>query len=120
MYIEISSNNHGPNVFVKWERTDKFQITNITFFYNRYSILTNNSLKSMGHFRIQLLLEDNTWSTRYNIPRNDRYSDTSTDWTLVKLNFTVENYVIKLIYDQPDIAHADMCFSSITLTHSVY
>ena len=37
----------------------------------------------MGHFKIQVLLEDNTWSTRYNIPKNDRYADTSTDWTLV-------------------------------------
>ena len=36
----------------------------------------------MGRFRIQLLLEDNAWSTRYNIPKNDRYSDTSLDWTL--------------------------------------
>ena len=33
----------------------------------------------MGRFGIHLLLEDNTWSTRYNIPKNDRYSDTSTD-----------------------------------------
>ena len=74
----------------------------------------------MGCFRIQLLLEDNTWSTRYNIPKNDRYSDTSTEWTLVSLIFTVENYGIKLIYDQIDTAHADMCFSNITTTHSVY
>ena len=51
----------------------------------------------MGRFRIQLLLEDNTWSTRYNIPKNDRYSDSSTDRTLVSLNFTQENYGIKLI-----------------------
>ena len=32
MYIETSSNNHGPNVFVSWERTDFIQITNITFY----------------------------------------------------------------------------------------
>ena len=120
MYIETSSNNHGNNVFVSFERTDIIQITNITFYSNRFSILTNDSLKSMGRFRIQLLLEDNTWSTRYNIPKNDRYSDTSTDWTLINLNFTVENYGIKLIYDQIDTPHADMCFSNITITHSVY
>ena len=102
------------------ERAVIIQITNVTFYYNRFSILTNVSLKSMGRFRIQLLLEDNTWSTRYNIPKNDRYSDTSTDWTLISLNFTVENYGIKLIYDQIDTAHADMCFSNITITHSVY
>ena len=121
MYIETSGNNsNSDNIFVSWERTDIIQITNITFYYNRYSILTNNSLKSMGRFRIQLLLEDNTWSTRYNIPKNDRYSDTSTEWTLVNLNFTIENYGIKLIYDQIDTAHADMCFSNISITHSVY
>ena len=120
MYIETSSNNHGNNVFVSFERTDIIQINNITFYYNRFSILTNDSLKSMGRFRIQLLLEDNTWSTRYNIPKNDRYSDTSTDWTLVNLNFTIENYDIRLVYDQIDTPHADMCFSNNTITHSVY
>ena len=120
MYIETSSNNHGNNVFVSWERTDIIQISNITFYYNRFSILTNNSKKSMGRFTIQLLLEDNTWSTRYNIPKNDRYSDLSTQWTLVNLNFTVENYGIRLVYDQIDTPHADMCFSNITITHSVY
>ena len=121
LYIETSSNNHGhARVFVSWERTDIIQISNITFYYNRFSILTNDSLKSMGRFRIQLLLEDNTWSTRYNIPKNDQYSDTSTDWTLVNLYFTIENYGIRLVYDQIDTPHADMCFSNITITHSVY
>ena len=118
MYIETSSNNHGhERIFVSWERTDIIQISNITLYYNRFSILTNDSKKSMGRFRIELLLEDNTWSTRYNIPKNDRYSDSSTQWTLVNLNFTVENYGIRLVYDQIDTAHADMCFSNITITH---
>ena len=121
MYIETSSNNHGhERVFVSWERTDIIQISNITFYYNRFSILTNNSKKSMGRFRIELLLEDNTWSTRYNIPKNDRYSNSSTQWTLVNLNFTIEKYGTRLIYDQIDTPHADMCFSNITITHSVY
>ena len=121
MYIETSSNNHGhERVFVSWERTDIIQISNITFYYNRFSILTNNSKKSMGCFRIQLLLEDNTWSTRYTIPKNDRYSNSSTQWTLVNLNFTEENYGIKLIYDQIDTPHADMYFSDITITHSIF
>ena len=120
MYIETSSGNHGDNVFCSFERTDIIQITNITFYYNRFSILYNDSLKSMGRFRIPLLIEDNTWSTGYNIPKNDRFSNTSTEWTLVSLNFTVENYAIKLIYDEIDTAHADMCFSNITITHSVY
>ena len=60
--MESSSNYHGKNVFVSFERTDIIQISNITFYYNRFSILTNASLKPMGCFRFQLLLEDNTWS----------------------------------------------------------
>ena len=52
MYIETSSKNHGPNVFVSWERTDIIQISDITFYYNRFSILTNDNLKNMGRFRI--------------------------------------------------------------------
>ena len=74
----------------------------------------------MGRFRIQLLLEDNSWSKRYNIAKNDQYSDNSTDWTLVNLNFTVEIYGIKLILDQINTPHADMCFSNFTIIHSVY
>ena len=121
MYIETSSNNHGPErVFVSFERTDIIQISNITLYFHRFSILTNASKKSMGRIRIQLLLEGNTWTTRYNIPKNDRYSHSSTDWTLVNLTFTVGNYGIKLIYDQIDTQHADLCFSNITMTHSVY
>ena len=120
MYIETSFNNHGNNVFVSFERTDIIQISNITFYYNRFSILTNNSLKSMGRLGFQLFLKDNTWSTRYNIPKNDQYSDTSSQWTKLRLNLTEENYGIKLIFDEIDSAHSDMCFSNKTITHSVY
>ena len=61
MYIKTSSNTHGhERVFISWERTDIIEISNISFYYNRFSILTNDSLKSMGCFSIQLLLEDNT------------------------------------------------------------
>ena len=97
MYIETSSNNYGNIVFVSFERTDFIKISDKKFYINRFSILTNDSLKSMGRFRIQLLLEDNTWSTRSNVPKNDRYSGSSTDYTLVKLNFTKENYGIEII-----------------------
>ena len=72
MYIQTSSNNHGNNVFVSFERLDIIQIKTITFCYNRFSILTNDSLKSMVRFKIQLLLADNAWSTRYNKPKNVR------------------------------------------------
>ena len=119
MYIETTSNIRGKNVFVSFQRTDVIQISNITFYYNRFSILTNDSLKSMGPFRIQLLLEDIKWSTRYNVPKNDAYSDTSSQWTKLRLNFTEENHNIKLNFDEIDSAHADMCFI-ITTTHSVY
>ena len=120
MYVETSSNNHGSNVFLSWERTDIIQISNITFYYNRFSISTNDNLKNMGRFRIQLLLDDNTWSTQYTIDKNTQYSDSESEWKLLNLGFTVENYGIKLILDQIETAHSDMCFSNITITHSVF
>ena len=120
MYIETSSNNNGNNVFCSFERTDIIQIINITFYYNRFSILTNDSLKAMGPFRIQLFLEDDSWNTQYTIAKNIQYNTSSTEWTLLNLDFPLENYGIKLIYDKVDSAHADMCFSNITITHSVY
>ena len=73
----------------------------------------------MGLFSIQILLEEKTWSTRYKIPKNDRYCNLSTQWTLVSLNFTVKKYGIKLFNDEFDLAHAEMCFSNFTITYSV-
>ena len=70
MYIETSSNNHGNNVFVSFERTDIIQISNITFYHNRFSIFTKKNFKEVGRLRIQLLLEDNAWSTQYTIAKN--------------------------------------------------
>ena len=119
MYIQTSSNNNGNIVFASFERTDIIQITNITFSYNRFSSCDNN-LRGMSRFRIQLILEDNTWSTQYTIAKNTQYSATLTDWTSLNLDFTIQKYGIKLIFDQIDTAHADMCFSNITITHSVY
>ena len=52
-YRETSSNNHGSNVFVSFERTDIIQISNITYYYNMFSTLTDSSLKSVGRFRIR-------------------------------------------------------------------
>ena len=117
MFLESSSNNHGENVFCSFERTDIIQISKISFCYNRYS--AENDHKAMGRLRIQLLLSDNTWSTRYNIPKNDYYTNQS-EWRLVNLNFTEENYGIKMIYDEIDSANCGMCFSNITLTRSIY
>ena len=120
VYIETSSYSHRNIVCVSFGRTDIIQISNLTFYYNRCSIITNDSLKSMGRFRIQLSLENITWSTWYNIPKIDRHSDSSTDHTLVSLNFSEDNYGFKLIYDEIGTVHAYMCFSYITITHSVF
>ena len=119
LYIETSFNNHGNNVFDNFERVDFFQVSNITFYYNRFSVLTNVSLKSIGRFRIQLLLADDTSSPQYTKHENIHYSNSSADWKLLNLDFTSENYGINLVYDQRDSAHADMCFSKSTITHYV-
>ena len=74
----------------------------------------------MGRFGLQILLDDNTWSIQYTIPKNTQYTDSPIEWKLVKLDFTVGIYGFKLILDQIDTAHSDMCFSNITITHSVY
>ena len=71
----------------------------------------------MGRFRNKLLLADNIWSTRYSIPKNDQYSISSTDWTLVSLIFSVKNYGIKLNYNETDTPPDDICFSNISVTH---
>ena len=118
MYIETSSNNFGLNVFCIWERVDIIHISNITFYYNRFSI--QGDLRAMGRFCIQILTKDNVWLTKFNIPKNDQFSDASTDWIILNLNITDENYGVKFIYDQIDSAHADMCFSNLTITHSPF
>ena len=65
MYIVTSQNNSGSeNVFLFFERTDIIQSINTSFYYNRVSSLTNDSLKSVGRFWTKLLLSDKTWSTR--------------------------------------------------------
>ena len=79
------------------ERTDIIQITNITCCYNRFSILTNSSLKSMGRFRIQLLLKDNTWGTKFHMSKNSKYSSSSTEWSLLNLDFTDSNYGMTIL-----------------------
>ena len=119
MYIETSGNNNGDNVYIILERTDIIQISNITFYFNRYSI-SDPEYRAMGRFRIKLLLEDNIWTTQYTLEINTQFSESASEWKLLNLNFTQENYGIRLIYDRIDSAHADMCFSNITITHSVY
>ena len=118
LYIESSGNNFGSNAFCSWERVDIIQISNITFYYNRFSI--QGDFKAMGRFRIQILTKDNVWLTKFIIPKNTQFSDASTDWNILNRNITDENYGVKFIYDQIDTAHSDMCFSNITITHSPY
>ena len=74
----------------------------------------------MGRFRNQLLNEESIWSTQYTIPKIDQHSDSSTEGKLLNLDFTIENYGNKLIYDQIESAHADMSFSIVSITHFVY
>ena len=50
MYIETSTNNNTNSTYVILERTDIIQITNISFYYNSFSILTNDSINSIGRF----------------------------------------------------------------------
>ena len=117
MYKKASAYIPGQSVFVNFERMDLFQLTSNTWYYKRLS--ARNS-KSMGRFRIQRLLDDKTWSIRYNIPKNYRYSNSSTQWTFVSLKFTDDKYGIKLISEEIDAALADSCFASLTITHPVY
>ena len=102
--------------FVSFERTVVIQINNIIFYCNRFSAANS---KSMRRFRIQLLLSDNTWSSQYKIPKEDRYSNVSTDWTLVSLNCTVKIYGNNLVYDEIDRPLADLRFSKISISHVV-
>ena len=73
----------------------------------------------MGRFRIQLLLEDKSWSTIYNINKNSHDSDGSAVWHLFDLGITPENYGVIFIYDQIPTAHSDICFSNTILPLSV-
>ena len=52
--------------------------------------------------------------------KNTNFSELSTDWTLLNLEITKDNYGIKLFYDQIESAHGDMCFSNIMITHSIF
>ena len=118
MYIESSGNNNSE-AYVRLIRTDIIQITNISFYYNRISS-SDPDLKWMGRLSISILLDDNTWTNKYVIQENTQYSNTASEWTFLSLDITEENYGIRIIYDRIRSPHADMCFSDITITYSVY
>ena len=73
----------------------------------------------MGRFRIQLLLDDNTWSTQYTVPENTQFSDSPAEWKKLNIDSIIQNYGVILIFYQIDTVHSDMCFGNITMTHSV-
>ena len=122
MYIETSANNHNSSnddVLVSFERTDIIHISNITFYYNRYSISTANR-RNMGKLEIQLL-RNGVWQTEYTMGKDTNFSALSTDWTLLNMNIISQpNYGIKIVYSGINTAHADMCFSDINITHSIF
>ena len=78
MYVESSGNNYGANhILVSWERTDIIHFSKIKFYYIQFST-SDPTLRDLGRFRIQLLLEDISWSTIYNKNKNSHYSNGST------------------------------------------
>ena len=113
MFVESSMHNYGDDI----SRTDIIQLSNITFYYNRYSD-NQSEHRAIGRFQIQLLIDNNNWSTIYTIPKNDNYTEQN-EWILLNLDITQENYGIKLLYDNINTAHCDICFSIIIITHSV-
>ena len=122
MYIESSANNHNSsndNVLVSFERTDIIHICNITFYCNRYSLSTADK-RNMGKFEIQLL-RNSVWQTEYTMNKDTNFSTLSSDWTFFNMNIISQpNYGIKLVYSGINSAHADMCFSDINISQSVF
>ena len=100
MYIETSANNHNSsndNVSVSFERTDIIHISNIAFYYNRFSTSIADK-RNMGKLDIQLL-RNGVWETEYTMDKNSIFSALSTDWTILNMNIISQpNYGIKLVY----------------------
>ena len=84
LYIETTAYNLGGGVFSSFERTDILQISNINLYYKRSSARSN---KTRERFRIQLLLNDESWSTRYNTANKDSHGNSITQWTLGNMKF---------------------------------
>ena len=51
--------------------------------------------------------------------KNTIYSSSSTKRHLLSLDFTENNNGIAIFSNRIDGAHADMCFSNITITYSI-
>ena len=86
----------------------------------KYLLLTDIQQELIDQWvDLELLLGDNSRSTRFSISKNNPNSNSATNWTLVSLNNKEEDYRRKLVYDELDTALADMCFSNTTKLHSV-
>ena len=116
-YIETSSKYFEPGVFVSFERTDISQTSNIIFCCKRLSAKNNISTK---HVEIKYCYRTSHRHSKCLIDKHTNYSSTSTVWCLINNDFTETNYGNKMVYDQVDTTLADMCFSKIMVTHSVF
>ena len=74
----------------------------------------------MPRFRIDILLENDTWENIFTIEKNTQFSTESTEWTNLNLDITKEIYGIRMIFDRIDSAHADMGISNIAITHTLF
>ena len=113
----------NDDVFVSFERTDIIHISNITFYDNRYSTsipAADIEKRGMGILEIQLL-RNGVRQTEFTIEKDTNFSTLSTDWSLLIMNIISQpNYGIKLVYFAINMAHADMCFSDINITHTLF
>ena len=119
MYLESSGSNNGDNTYVILNRTDIIQITNISFYYNRFSISDKN-LRAMPRFRIEILLENVNWENKFTIEKISQFSNSSTEWSYLNLDFTRKNYGIRFLFDRISSPHADMSISNISITHTLF
>ena len=79
-----------------------------------------SNLEPKGSYRIPILLPKSRWPSNCKIAENTKYTNTSTKWTSLKIDFTQANYGIELLYDGTDLILADVSFSSIMITRFVY
>ena len=74
----------------------------------------------MGRFPVLLFLPNGQRHSKIIIAEQTKYSTTSKERILLKLDFTEANFGINLIYDEIDTGLADMYFSKVKKTHSVF
>ena len=73
----------------------------------------------MGRLVIQLLR--NVVGNRIHNRKKTSFSADESTWTLLNLFIASQpNYGVKVVYGQINTAHADMCFSNIMITDSIF